>query len=47
MIVVKVRNGDELEEAEVAITELLRQRHRIRPGDKDDFGVRNLAELLQ
>ncbi len=46
-IVVKARSGDELAAAEAAIKELLRQRHRIRPGDKDDFRVRNLAELLQ
>ncbi|MFP6709531.1 MAG: ABC transporter permease [Alphaproteobacteria bacterium] len=46
-IVVKARSGGELAEAEEAITELLRQRHKIRPGDKDDFGIRNIAELLQ
>lgn len=46
-IVVKARSGGELAEAEEAITELLRQRHKIRPGDKDDFRVRNIAELLQ
>ena len=46
-IVVKARSGGELAEAEEAITELLRQRHKIRPGDKDDFRIRNIAELLQ
>ncbi len=47
MIVVKARSGEHLGEAEAAINELLRQRHKIRPGDKDDFQIRNLAELLQ
>jgi putative ABC transport system permease protein len=46
-IVVKARSGGELAEAEEAVIQLLRQRHKIRPGDKDDFGIRNIAELLQ
>ena len=27
--------------------ELLRQRHRLQPGQEDDFNVRNLSEILQ
>ena len=46
-IVVKARSGGELAEAEEAVIELLHQRHKIRPGDKDDFRIRNIAELLQ
>ena len=30
-----------------AMTELLRQRHRIQPGQPDDFYVRNLSQILQ
>ncbi|HEY7839886.1 MAG TPA: ABC transporter permease [Terriglobales bacterium] len=33
--------------AEQQITELLRSRHRIRPGEPDDFAVRNLAAYAQ
>ena len=31
--------------AEQQVTDLLRERHKIRPGDEDDFRVRNLAEF--
>ena len=44
---VKARSGGELAEAEEAVIGLLRPRHKIRPGDKDDFHIRNIAELLQ
>ncbi|MBI4464928.1 MAG: ABC transporter permease [Acidobacteria bacterium] len=33
--------------AEKQITELLRQRHRIRPGEDDDFTVRNLTDIAE
>ncbi|HEV2117820.1 MAG TPA: ABC transporter permease [Terriglobales bacterium] len=33
--------------AQQEITELLRDRHRIRPGQDDDFMVRNLADIAQ
>jgi putative ABC transport system permease protein len=33
--------------AESQITELMRQRHNIRPGETDDFRVRNLADVAQ
>jgi putative ABC transport system permease protein len=29
------------------VRELLRQRHRLQPGQDDDFNVRNLSEMLQ
>ncbi|MFB3916194.1 MAG: ABC transporter permease [Terriglobales bacterium] len=33
--------------AQQQITSLLRDRHRIRPGQEDDFSVRNLADIAQ
>jgi len=40
-------NGPEiLKEMEERITELLRQRHRIQPGQENDFSVRNLTEVM-
>ncbi len=44
---VKVRQGVEIKEAEEKMRELLRQRHRLQPGQDDDFNVRNLSEILQ
>lgn len=46
-IMVKVRNADELAEAEQAVRELLRQRHRLRADRPDDFNLRNMTEALQ
>lgn len=40
-------NGPEiLKDVEERITELLRQRHRIQPGQDNDFTVRNLTEIM-
>jgi putative ABC transport system permease protein len=44
---VKVRDGQSMKAAEDGIRELLRQRHRLQPGQDDDFSVRNLTEMLQ
>ena len=46
-IFVKGRDGESMTELEIKIKELIRQRHRIRPGQDDDFGVRNLAQMLE
>jgi putative ABC transport system permease protein len=46
-ILVKLADGADMARAEEDITELLRQRRRIRPGDQDDFRVRNVAEIVQ
>jgi putative ABC transport system permease protein len=46
-ISVKIRPGEDMAEAEAAMRELLRQRHRLQPYQDDDFNVRNLAEVLQ
>ncbi len=45
-IFVKVREGADMVEAEDQIKSLLRQRHRIQPGQEDDFTLRNLSEVL-
>jgi ABC-type antimicrobial peptide transport system permease subunit len=45
-ISVKVREGQSMKAAEENIRELLRQRHRLQPGQDDDFSIRNLTEML-
>ncbi len=45
-IIIKVRDIDDMFAAEDGINALLRQRHNIQPGQPDDFGVRNLSELM-
>ncbi len=44
-ILVKARSGSEVPIAVREINELLRKRHRIRPGQPDDFNVRDMAEM--
>jgi putative ABC transport system permease protein len=46
-IMVKAVNTQALERAEDQIRELLRQRHRLTPGQEDDFTVRNLTQMMQ
>jgi putative ABC transport system permease protein len=46
VILVQAVDGDHVKEAEREVTSLLRQRHRIGPGQDDDFSVRNLSEML-
>jgi putative ABC transport system permease protein len=46
-ISVKVREGADMKQAEERMRDLLRQRHRLQPGQDDDFTVRNLSEILQ
>ena len=46
-IVVSAVSKDATYAAQEEITELLRDRHRIRPGQDDDFMVRNLADVAQ
>ena len=46
-ITLKARSSDLLEAAEQEVTDLLRERHRIRPGTPDDFYVRNVAQFLE
>jgi putative ABC transport system permease protein len=47
IISVKAESAEDLPSAEKQITELLRQRHRIAPGQDDDFTVRNLTQMMQ
>jgi putative ABC transport system permease protein len=47
VITVKIREGEDLGEAEVSIRELLRQRHRLALTQDDDFTVRNPFEVVQ
>ncbi len=45
-ISVKIRDGANMKDAEAEMRTLLRQRHRMQPGQDDDFTIRNLAEVL-
>jgi putative ABC transport system permease protein len=45
-MLIKVREGEDMAEAEAEIKSLLRQRHRLREGDEDDFTLRNLTDIL-
>jgi len=45
-ISVKIRDGANMKAAEAEMRTLLRQRHRLQPGQDDDFTIRNLAEVL-
>ncbi len=47
VISVKVRDGQNMKDAEDRIRELMRQRHKLQPGTEDDFTIRNLTEILQ
>jgi putative ABC transport system permease protein len=44
-MIVKIRDGEDTSEAETAMRELLRQRHRLLANQDDDFQVRNLTEI--
>jgi putative ABC transport system permease protein len=44
-IMVKVREGHDLNATLEEVRELLRQRHRLQPGQEDDFTIRNLSEI--
>jgi putative ABC transport system permease protein len=44
---IKVRLGDDMKAAEEGVRLLLRQRHRLAPGQDDDFTLRNLTEVMQ
>jgi len=46
-IYVKAQDETQLDRVQEDVTNLLRDRHRIRPGDDDDFQVQNLASILQ
>lgn len=46
-MMIKAQSVEELENAEMQISELLRQRHRIGPNQQDDFTVRNLTQMME
>jgi putative ABC transport system permease protein len=46
-IQIKLRDGADSKAAEERVRELLRQRHRLQPGQDDDFMLRNMTEILQ
>jgi putative ABC transport system permease protein len=45
-ILMQARSADQIDAAQEEVTALLRQRHHLRPGELDDFSIRNLQELL-
>lgn len=45
LIMVKAVSADRMKEAEDEVNALLRLRHRIGPGEEDDFRLRNLSEI--
>jgi len=47
VIMVKVREGDDMAGTIREITQVLRQRHRLRADQEDDFSVRDLSEIMQ
>ena len=46
-ISIKVADNEDLKEVQQSTRELLRQRHRLQPGQEDDFGIRSAAEMVQ
>jgi len=46
-IYVKAEDGDILDRVQEDVTNVLREQHRIRPGEDDDFGTQNMASILQ
>ncbi len=44
---IQVFEGGDLDQAEQAITSVLRKQHRLSPGTGDDFYIRNQAEMLE
>src|SRR5262249_21964755 len=44
-ILVRVRSEEEIPEVTQQITALLRETHRLRPGQPEDFNIRDMAEI--
>ncbi len=47
MITVQIISEDKIPDAEKRIEELLKQRHRIKANQENDFSIRNLGEILK
>src|SRR3546814_10053674 len=45
-VALTVAMADDLDYVQGEVEALLRRRHRIRPGDDDDFRVRNISEIV-
>jgi len=46
-ILAAARSAEEVSYAITQINQILRERHRIRPGEPDDFGVRDMTEMTK
>jgi len=46
-ILVKVRDGETINQAQVDVRAILRDRHHLLPYEDDDFSIKNLEEVLQ
>ena len=46
-ITVRIADGYDLTQAQLAVTTVLRRLRRVNPGDEDNFTIRNFAQLLQ
>lgn len=46
-IYVKAETADDLDRVQEDLSNLLRERHRIRPGQDDDFSVQNMAAIME
>lgn len=46
-IYVKAGTSDDLDRVQEDLSNLLRERHRIRPGQEDDFSVQNMAAIME
>jgi putative ABC transport system permease protein len=45
-LLIKIRDGEDMGQAEAEIRDLLRQRHRLQAQQEDDFTIRNLTEIV-
>jgi putative ABC transport system permease protein len=46
-IYIKAANADVMQRVQDDTTDLLRERHKIQPGENDDFNVQNMASLME
>jgi hypothetical protein len=46
-ILARARSEDEVPEAVRQVTELLQERHHIKPGEADDFNIRDMGEMAR
>jgi putative ABC transport system permease protein len=46
-IFIKAASEDKIEPVQEAVTNLLRERHKIQPGQDDDFAIQNMSSILE